>query len=102
MQTSTNPHMNELLKAQALIEAARKILLNLSGSNDRPLPAETPIESMDLPRSALSFLRNRGIKTARDLSRLTEQDLFRCYSLGPAKLAQIKESLSRLGLCLTG
>ena len=64
-------------------------------------PADTPLEQMGgMTPMILTALTAQGVKTAGDLARLTESDLLRCYSIGPAKIVQIRASLAFLGLSL--
>ena len=61
-------------------------------------PADTPLGQMGLTPMILNALTAQGVKTAGDLAKLTEAELMRCYSIGPAKVTQIKASLAFLGL----
>lgn len=61
---------------------------------------ETSVEQLDLSVRSSNCLKNANIRTLKDLTRKTEEDLARTRNFGKKSLQEIKEKLKEWGLSL--
>lgn len=61
---------------------------------------ETSVEQLDLSVRSSNCLKNASIRTLKDLTRKTEEDLARTRNFGKKSLQEIKEKLKEWGLSL--
>jgi len=93
--------MTQQLQTEKIIEHLEEAVAMLRRSLSAGPPSATHLGQMrGMTPMILNALVAQGVKTAGDLARLTESDLLRCYSIGPAKIVQIRASLAFLGLSL--
>lgn len=76
----------------------------------RTVPAEErakivsmePISTLDIPYGLKHLLSQRGIETITDLTQRTADELLKIHKFGYARLVQVCQALSKLGLKLRG
>jgi DNA-directed RNA polymerase subunit alpha len=61
-------------------------------------PADRPIEELDLNTRPFNCLKRAGIKTLRELTQMSEDDMIRIRNLGSKSIQEIKVKLNELGL----
>lgn len=89
--------LTHLEEGQALLKLVQEEIAKAPLS-----PFDTPLHYLELPHRVVATLRRRGIKTAGELTEMTEDDLLKLSYIGEVKVAQIKDVLGGLGLSLAG
>jgi DNA-directed RNA polymerase alpha subunit len=98
--------LEDFLKSRNLSEEevsrAHTLILDWEVHKHTGTPPESSLQALDLTVRATYILREHNVRTLESLTRLTERALLRMRGLGPRTVEEIKESLARLGMSLSG